>query len=80
MTGVQYAGLGSSILGAIGTTILFFNSYTLEPFEGAVFGSPSVTEHNNRVRIRNSRRLFRQRFGFALLCASFVVQAISYIL
>lgn len=77
MTGVQYTGLSSAVLGAIGTIILFFNSYALEPFEGGVFGSDAVTEHNNHVRDKNKNRLRWQRVGLAFLCLSFSVQAVG---
>ncbi len=80
MTGAQYAGLSSAALGAIGTTILFFSSYALQPFEGGVFGSDALTEHNNRIRAKNISRLRQQKIGFAFLCVSFIVQAITYFL
>jgi len=41
MTCVQIAGLASAILGAIGTIILFFASFSLQPLEGAVWGGPA---------------------------------------
>ncbi len=77
MTGAQYAGLSSAALGAIGTTILFFNSYALQPLEGGVFGSDALTELNNRIRAKNLGRLRQQKIGFAFLCVSFIVQAIT---
>ncbi len=77
MTGAQYAGLSSAALGAIGTAILFFSSYALQPLEGGIFGSDALTEHNNRIRAKNVDYLRRQKLGFAFLCISFVVQAID---
>jgi len=73
----QYAGLSSAAFGAIGTTILFFSSYALQPLEGGIFGSDDLTEYNNRIRAKNLNRLRRQKIGFAFLCVSFIVQAIA---
>ena len=50
MTHAQLAGLASAILGAIGTVVLFFNSYALQPFQGGIFGSDALTASNNAVR------------------------------
>ncbi len=77
MTGAQYAGLSSATFGAIGTVILFYSSYALQPFEGGVFGSDALIEYNNRIRATNLDCLRRQRIGFAFLCISFVVQEIG---
>jgi hypothetical protein len=74
MTGIQYAGLGSASLGAIGTIVLFFNSYAFEPLQGGVFASDAITECNNRIRAENRRRLKWQRIGIGILCLSFIVQ------
>jgi hypothetical protein len=75
MTWAQYAGVGSAILGAIGTIILFFGSYALQPLEGGVFGSDALTEYNIRIRAKNAKRLRWQRVGLGFLCCSFLVQA-----
>jgi hypothetical protein len=80
MTGAQYAALSSAALGAIGTIILFFSSYSLQPLEGGVFGSDALTKYNNDIKIKNANRLLRQRIGFAFLCLSFAVQAVSVFL
>ena len=77
MTLVQYEGLTSAVLGAIGTLILFFSSYTLQATEGGVFGSPEITEHNNKIKAKNFKRLYWQRIGLGFLCASFAVQGLS---
>jgi hypothetical protein len=73
----QYAGLSSAVFGAIGTTILFFSSYALQPLEGSVLGSEFLTEQNNRIQLDNLHRLRRQKIGFAFLCFSFIIQAIA---
>ena len=80
MTGAQYAGLGSATLGAIGTIILFFGSYSIQPLEGASFGSDTLTEYNNRIKAKNANRLLRQRIGLGFLCLSFTVQAAAVFL
>ncbi len=49
MTVAQYAGLIAAALGAIGTTILFFSSYTLEHIEAAPLNSPAVEKHDKRI-------------------------------
>ena len=77
MTGEHIAGLCSAGLGAIGTAILFFSSYALQPLEGAVWGSDAVTLHNERVKATNALRLRWQRWGVAILGSSFVVEAIG---
>lgn len=77
MTVAQYVGLSSAVLGVIGTVILFFSSYALEPFQGGVFGSENVTEYNNHIRVKNSKRLGWQRVGLAFLVLSFSVQAVG---
>ncbi len=80
MTWAQYAGLSSAALGVIGTIILFFGSYSVQPLEGAPFGSDALTEYNNRIKAKNASRLLRQRIGLGFLCLSFAVQAVSVFL
>ena len=72
--------LVSALLGIIGTGLLFFFSYTLAPDDGAVFGSQEVNAANEIVRLQNLRRTLMQRIGFALLCISFMAQAIEVFL
>jgi len=74
VTHVQLAGLASAILGAIGTVVLFFNSYALQPFQGGIFGSDALTASNNAVRTANAKRVVR------LLCVSFAIQAVAVFL
>lgn len=74
----QYEGLASALMGLIGTVILFRSSYSLEPFEGMVWGGPEVTEHNRAVRVKNAKRSTWQRVGLGFLCLSFFIQALSY--
>ena len=77
MTADKYAALASTTLGAIGTMILFLSSYTLEPFAGAPFGSQELVKQNEGIRARNASHTRWQRVGFAILCASFIFQAMS---
>jgi hypothetical protein len=80
MTYTQDTGLASAVLGAIGTIIMFFSSYAFEPFQGGVFGSPEITECNNRIRTKNRNRHRWQLIGLGILCLSFVVQAVASLL
>lgn len=80
MTHAQLAELASAILGAIGTVVLFFNSYALQPFQGGIFGSDDLTASNNAIRTANAKRVVRQRIGLAYLCASFAIQAVAVFL
>lgn len=80
MTVAQYAELGSATLGALGTIILFFGSYSIQPLEGAPFGSGTLTEYNNRIKAKNANRLLRQRIGLGFLCLSFTLQAVAVFL
>lgn len=80
MTHAQLAGLASAILGAIGTVVLFFNSYALQPFQGGIFGSDVLTALNNAIRTANAKRVVRQRIRLAFLCVSFAIQAVAVFL
>ncbi len=64
----------SAAFGCLGTVLLFSFSYSLEPFEGGVFGSDSINAHNERVRVKNLTKLRVQKIGFAILCLSFLAQ------
>jgi hypothetical protein len=77
MTPDKYAALASTALGAIGTMILFLSSYMLEPFVEAPFGTEELAKQNEGIRAKNESRTRWQRVGFAILCASFIVQAMS---
>lgn len=77
MTLIQYEGLTSAALGAIGTLILFFSSYTFQATEGGVFGSSEITEYNKSIKAKNAKRLYWQRIGLGFLCASFAIQGLS---
>jgi hypothetical protein len=80
MTCAQYAGLFSAALGAIGTAFLFFNSYSLQPLEGGIFGSDALTEYNKSIKRKNASRLLQQKIGFGFLCVSFVIQVVAVFL
>lgn len=74
MTFAQYAGLASAIFGVIGTIVLYFSSYSMEPLQGGTFGSDDLTEYNKSIKRKNVKRLKSQRIGLFFLCLSFVVQ------
>jgi len=80
MTRIQYAGLSSAILGAIGTIVLFLNSYADQPLEGGVFGSDEITDSNNHIKAKNHSRHKWQKVGLVFLSLSFFVQAASVFL
>lgn len=80
MSLTQVNGLVSATFGVIGTIILFLASYSLQPFEGAVFGSDQLTEWNEKIKAKNASRVWRQRVGLAFLCLSFVIQAVAAVL
>jgi hypothetical protein len=68
VTHAQLAGLASAILGAIGTVVLFFNSYALQPFQGGIFGSDALTRlerrHQDRQREACGARADRPRVSY----------------
>ena len=69
--------LFSAIFGIVGTGLMFFGSYALEPFEGATWGGPETAAANDRIRAKNRTRLLMQRSGVALLFVAFVLQGIA---
>lgn len=69
----------STVLGFIGTLIMFFNSHNLKPYEGGVFGSESVKKWNEKVKKDNQRIAIMQKIGLGLLTSSFLCQSISYL-
>jgi hypothetical protein len=77
MTPDKYAALASAALGAIGAIILLLSSSPLEPFTGATFGSQELVKQNEGIRVKKAARNWWQRAGFAILCASFIAQAMS---
>lgn len=72
--------IASSVIGFIGTLIMFFNGYNLKPYEGGVFGSDEVNEHNKKVRRDNKIITSMQRLGLGLLTLSFFCQGLSFTL
>ena len=77
MTPDKLAALASAALGAIGAIILFLSGSTLEPFAEAPIGSQESVQQNEGMRLKSAARNWWQRFGFAILCASFIAQALS---
>jgi hypothetical protein len=59
----------AAVSGAIGTAILFFNSYAFEPMQGGIFGSPELTEADNHILAKNRSRAKWQEVGLAFLTA-----------
>jgi hypothetical protein len=80
MTYYQWVEILSSAFGAIGTTILFINSYSVQPLEGAPFNSSALEEYNRLIKNKNINRMKFQRVGFGLICVSFILQAVSVFL
>jgi hypothetical protein len=80
MTTVQCATLFSALLGVFGTLFLFFGTYGLQSFEGGIFNSPAIQTLNEGIRAKNEARKVRQKIGLGLVCASFVVQAVTVFL
>jgi len=72
--------VASSVIGFIGTLIMFFNAYNLKPTEGAVWGSAEVDEYNKKIERDNKRITIMQRLGMGLLTLSFFCQGISFTL
>ncbi|WP_261143833.1 hypothetical protein [Serratia fonticola] len=70
----------STVIGFLGTLIMFFNGYNLKPYEGAVFGSDAVNEANKKITRDNKRIMVMQKIGMGLLTFSFLCQAVSYLL
>lgn len=68
----------SSVIGFVGTLIMFFNGYNLKPTEGAVWGGPEVDEHNKKIDRENKRIIIMQRLGMGLLTLSFLCQGMSF--
>ena len=68
----------SAASGAIGTGILFANSYSLQPLE-AVGGFYSEEKRlaDETIKAKNNASLIYQRVGLAFLSASFLLQAIT---
>lgn len=76
----SYLQIAATIIGLVGTLLMFFNSYSLLPYESAMFGSDEIIEHDRLVRIKNQKMLLRQKFGIGLLTLSFLLQLVSYAL
>ena len=74
---IRAIALASALFGIAGTALLFFYSYTIEPTDGAVFGSAEVDASNAAINAANAHRTRMQRIGFALLCISFVAQGVG---
>jgi len=73
----DHATLLSAALGILGTVVLFFSSYALQPLDGGFFGSESLYKWNAHITAKNQRRKIIQRIGLVLLCLSFAVQFVA---
>lgn len=80
MTPAQYGVLTSSVLGALGTALLFFGSFAFEPHAGSYYGGPEMQKINAAIAARNKIRKSTQKLGLILLGASFAVQAATVFL
>ena len=80
MTPAHYVALLSAILGAAGLSFYSLAATPLEPRAGAPFGGPMLDKGNADIDDRNATRLFKQRVGLGLLCASFCAQGIAVFL
>jgi len=65
------------ILGAIGTSLLFFFSYTAVPSGASFYSGRGSSTHFDAVRAKNKRWTILQRIGFALLTLSFILQIVA---
>lgn len=63
----------SAFFGAVGTIILFKNSFSLEPTSGAPMNSDALREHNRLLKLKNQKRLRYQKAGLLCLLASFLL-------
>lgn len=70
----------STVIGFVGTLIMFLNGYNLKPYEGGVFGSDAVIEENKKIAKENKRIKVMQKTGMGLLTLSFLCQSVSYLL
>lgn len=68
----------STLLGFIGTAIMFFNGYSLLPYHGGTFADHDTAEKNRIVRKKNKRMAVMQKLGMGALTISFLIQTISY--
>ena len=69
----------STILGFVGTLIMFLYGYNLIPYEGMTFGGDHTAENNKKIRRKNSRIKTMQKVGMGLLTLSFALQGLSLI-
>lgn len=72
--------VSATLVGLIGTLLMFFNSHSLIPYESAMFGSDEIMEHDRLVEQKNKKMLLKQRIGIGLLTFSFVLQLCSYVI
>lgn len=69
--------LSSSIFGVIGTIMLSKYSFSLQSYEGAVWGGDAVTEFNENVKQKNKKRVTYQKIALKLLVFSFFLSGLS---
>jgi hypothetical protein len=74
----QLLNLIAYIIGAIGTALLFFFSYTAFPSGAGVgYVGRETHKHFEAVEKKNKRWTLFQRIGFALLTLSFLLQIVA---
>jgi hypothetical protein len=77
MSAGQLMTVISSVLGAVGTALLFFFSYTDTPSGLSFWGGDDSAQILKEVNAKNKRWKRNQRIGFGLLTLSFLVQIVS---
>lgn len=77
MSIASYIPLASNCLGFIGTAIVFFNSYSVEPSPVAQCGAAN---DDDEVTTKNTKRVRNQRIGFFLIGLGFGLSILSFFL
>jgi len=75
-----YLQIAATFIGLIGTLLMFFNSYSLLPYESAMMGSDEIIEYDRLIRTKNHKMLVRQKIGIGLLTFSFLLFAFCFLL
>lgn len=74
MTASQWVGLAAALLGFAGTGVLHCSSYSVESIGAPGAFAEAVLPEIARIKAENAKRMRRQRVGFGVLCAPFVLQ------
>lgn len=79
MTCAQVATLVAAGFGAVGSLVLYLNTYALQPIQGG-FAGPGTREYTAEVKAHNQRRTRWNRLGIGFLLVGFLIQAVSVFL